>query len=73
MPCYNGFITLDDQYSITKEGDAAAVITLNTKKGVGLTISKGIITLADDNIQTSLPVTEEIQGSYSGCCKCRGG
>lgn len=29
--CYNGFITLDDQYSITKDGDAATVITLNSE------------------------------------------
>ena len=40
-----------------------AVISINTKTGVGLTSSKGIITSTDKNIQTSLPVTEELQGS----------
>ncbi len=40
-----------------------AVISLNSKMGIGLTTSKGIITATDSNIQTSLPATEEIQGS----------
>ena len=40
-----------------------AIISINTKTGVGLTSSKGIITSTDKNIQTSLPVTEELQGS----------
>ena len=40
-----------------------AVITLNSKLGIGLTTAKGIITAIDKKLQTSLPVTEEIQGS----------
>ncbi len=40
-----------------------AIISINTKTGVGLTSSKGIITSTDKNIQTSLPITEELQGS----------
>lgn len=40
-----------------------AVISINSKTGVGLTSSKGIITSIDKSIQTSLPITEEIQGS----------
>lgn len=40
-----------------------AVIALNSNVGIGLTTSKGIIISADNNIQTSLPITEEMQGS----------
>lgn len=40
-----------------------AVISINTKTGVGLTSNKGIITSTNKNMQTSLPVTEELQGS----------
>ena len=40
-----------------------AVITLNSKTGVGLTTAKGIVISTDSNMQTSLPVSEQIQGS----------
>lgn len=40
-----------------------AIITINSKTGVGLTSSKGIITTIDQDIQTSLAITEEMQGS----------
>lgn len=50
----------EDTNKLQKED---AVISINTKTGVGLTSSKGIITSTDKNIQTSLPVTEELQGS----------
>lgn len=53
-------ITVEDVNKIQKED---AVISLNSKMGIGLTTSKGIITATDSNIQTSLPATEEIQGS----------
>lgn len=48
---------------IDQIGKEDAVITLNSKIGVGLTTSKGIIISLDNDIQTSLPMTEEIQGS----------
>lgn len=54
------YIDIPEDIIIQKED---AVITLNSKIGVGLNISKGIITEIDENIQTSLPVTEEMQGS----------
>lgn len=54
------YIELKENIQLQKED---AVITLNSKTGVGLSTSKGIITAIDKNIQTSLPVTEEIQGS----------
>lgn len=50
----------EDTNKLQKED---AVISINTKNGVGLTSSKGIIISTDKNIQTSLPVTEELQGS----------
>jgi len=53
-------IKIDGNSRVEKED---AVIVLNSKVGVGLTSSKGIITSVDNNIQTSLPATEEIQGS----------
>ena len=40
-----------------------ALITISSKTGVGLTYSKGIILSTDTNIQTSIPITEELQGS----------
>ena len=39
-----------------------AVISINSKDGVGLKSSKGIIIISDD-IQTSIPITSELQGS----------
>ena len=54
------FIEIPEDIKIQKED---AIITLNSKIGVGLNASKGIITEIDETIQTSLPVTEEIQGS----------
>ena len=54
------YIKCEDANPIEKED---AVITLNTKIGVGLTTNKGIITSLDKNIQTSLPISEEAQGS----------
>ena len=54
------YIDIPEDIIIQKED---AVITLNSKIGVGLNTSKGIITEIDENIQTSLPVTEEMQGS----------
>ncbi len=41
----------------------SAVITLNSKIGVGITTSKGIVISKDGETQTSLPMTEEMQGS----------
>lgn len=54
------YIKFEDVNSVEKEN---AVITLNTKTGVGLTTNKGIVTSLDKNIQTSLPISEEAQGS----------
>lgn len=54
------YIELKDAKKLEKED---AVITINSKNGVGLTSSKGIVTLVENDIQTSLPITEEIQGS----------
>ena len=52
-------IAYEDVTNIAK-GDA--VISINSKTGVGLTSNKGIIISVDKNLQTSLPVTEELQG-----------
>ena len=54
------YIEINDQIKLEKED---AVISLNSKNGIGLTAYKGIITAMDNNIQTSLATTEEIQGS----------
>ncbi len=54
------YIKFEDVNPIEKED---AIITLNTKTGVGLTTSKGIATAIDKNIQTSIPISEEAQGS----------
>ena len=54
------FIKFEDENSVEKEN---AVITLNTKNGIGLTTNKGIVISTDKNIQTSLPISEEAQGS----------
>ena len=54
------YIKFEDINSVEKE---SAVIALNTKTGVGLTTSKGIVISLDKNIQTSLPISEETQGS----------
>ena len=56
-PNYIGF---EDINELKKED---AVITLNTKTGVGLNTSKGIITSLDKNMQISLPISKEAQGS----------
>lgn len=56
----NSYIQLNDSDKKQKED---AVITINSKTGVGLTASKGIIISNDKNIQTSIPITEELQGS----------
>ena len=40
-----------------------AIITLNSKNGIGLKATKGIIITAKQDIQTSLPIVEETQGS----------
>lgn len=56
-PNYVGF---EDINELKKED---AVITLNTKTGVGLNTSKGIITSLDKNMQISLPISKEAQGS----------
>lgn len=54
------YIEIKDADKINQE---EAVITINSKTGVGLTSSKGIITVVNKEIQTSLPLTEEMQGS----------
>lgn len=54
------FIKMSDDDKLEKED---AVITLNSKNGIGLITYKGIITAIDNNIQTSLIATEEVQGS----------
>lgn len=54
------YIKVIDIDKIEKED---AVITLSSKEGVGLNTSKGIVTTVDNDIQTSLPVVEEMQGS----------
>ena len=54
------FIEIENVNSIEKEN---AVITLNAKTGEGLSVSKGIVTVSDKDIQTSLPISEEMQGS----------
>lgn len=53
------YIKVIDIDKIEKED---AVITLSSKEGVGLNTSKGIVTTVDNDIQTSLPVVEEMQG-----------
>lgn len=53
-------IKIEEVEKIEKE---EAVISLNSRMGIGLKTSKGIITSIDNNIQTSIPATEEIQGS----------
>ena len=40
-----------------------AIISINSKNGVGLSYSKGIIIVANKEIQTSIPITSELQGS----------
>lgn len=55
----NNYVKIADK-KIEKED---AVITLNSKIGIGLNTSKGIITAIDDNIQVSIPSTESMQGS----------
>lgn len=56
----SNYIKINDRKKLEKED---AVITLNSRNGIGLTTYKGIITAVDNNIQTSLTSTEEIQGS----------
>ena len=56
----SNYIKINEDKKLEKED---AVITLNSRKGIGLTAYKGIITAIDNNIQTSLIATEEIQGS----------
>lgn len=56
----SNYIKINDGKKLEKED---AVITLNSRNGIGLTTYKGIITAIDNNIQTSLTATEEIQGS----------
>ena len=53
------YIKVIDIDKIEKED---AVITLSSKEGGGLNTSKGIVTTVDNDIQTSLPVVEEMQG-----------
>lgn len=53
------YIKVIDIDKIEKED---AVIKLSSKEGVGLNTSKGIVTTVDNDIQTSLPVVEEMQG-----------
>ncbi len=54
------FIQVTDTNKIEKED---AIIILNSKTGIGLSTNKGIILSKDNDIQTSLPITEEMQGS----------
>ncbi len=56
----SNYIKFEDTNKLQKEN---AVISLNNKNGVGLATTKGIVTSTSTNIQTSIPVTEEIQGS----------
>lgn len=49
--------------NIDKPKKEEAIISISSKTGVGLTSSKGIVISSDKKIQTSIPVTEEIQGS----------
>lgn len=56
----SNYIKINDGKKLEKEN---AVITLNSKSGIGLTTYKGIITAVDNNIQTSLTATDEVQGS----------
>ncbi len=49
--------------NVEKPQKEDAVITLNSKDGIGLTTAKGIIISNNDDMQTSLPVTESMQGS----------
>ena len=55
------YVKVTNTANIKKED---AVITLNSKMGIGLNTAKGIITSIDkNNMQISLIATEEIQGS----------
>lgn len=54
------YMKIENADKIKKED---AIISLNSKLGVGLTTSKGIIIGDDQNIEISLPITEEMQGS----------
>lgn len=54
------YIEIREAKQMAKED---AVIAINSKTGVGLTSVKGIVTTVDNDIQTSIPITEEIQGS----------
>lgn len=56
----SNYIKIND---IKKPEKEDAVIALNSRKGIGLTTYKGIVTATDNNIQTSLISSEEIQGS----------
>ena len=56
----NDYIKIEN---IEKPNKEDGIISLNSKNGVGLSTSKGIITSFDRYIQTSIPMTEEMQGS----------
>ena len=56
----NDYIEIENVDKLNKED---GVISLNSKNGIGLSTSKGIITSSDKFIQTSIPMTEEMQGS----------
>lgn len=56
----SNYIKIND---IKKPEKEDAVIALTSRKGIGLTTYKGIVTATDNNIQTSLISSEEIQGS----------
>ena len=53
------YIEISNEGNIENED---AVISINSKNGVGLISSKGIMIVADD-INTSIPITKELQGS----------
>ena len=48
---------------LIKKEKADAVISLNTKTGIGLSTSKGILTSIGKELQTSIPIIEDMQGS----------
>ena len=54
------YIKYENVDTVQKED---AIITINSKTGVGLTADKGIVTSVNNNLQTSIPVTDELQGS----------
>ena len=56
----NSYVEFGEEPKIEIED---AVIALNSKTGVGLTVSKGIIIGLENDIQTSIPIIEEMQGS----------